>query len=620
MKMLCRIILIFFTIVLLVGLVQAAVFAAEPTVMQNEDIIEPKETVGLLQDLTPQYGSNGKFLAPIEPPTTGSIAIRSREELIKIGNEPAYPLSGSYHLTADIDLNPALYGGAEWVPIGKDETNSFAGTFDGQGHVIHNITITGNRKYAGLFGYISNATIKSIGIEGTYINMYSLIDSYSGGICGYFDSGSINNCYNTGAISSTTTTTSSLYSSFAGGICGYSNNLGYINNCYNTGAVSTTTTTTTTSSSSLYYYCCAGGICGYSIRGSINNCYNTGVVSSSSPTSSYAGGICGYSILGSINNCYNTGDATSSYAGGICGLSSSYDGYSEVCSINNCYWNINSVQKVNGVERLNADKVGVGLGEYTGTTTSLKTEEMQNVAFVNLLNANKGDNLSWYFDTHGINQGYPTFTSNNMKVTIKNTIGIAGDEVYVPIVIENNSGIAGFRFQIHFDNNRLTPVSIIQGDLLTVGTITSNLSNGDDFIERDYVSALWYNPTEISGDGTLYTVVFKIADMEGPWKTPLVLSYRLGDVTNQKLENLNPEIMQGEVEVVALVFGDIFGDGVINVKDIVRLAQYLAEFPSAQLSYAELRAADVYADGVVDTRDAVLLTQYLAHWPVVLGK
>ena len=70
MKMLCRIILLFFTIVLLIELVPAAVFAAEPTVMQNEGIFDPKETVELLQDLSSQYGSNGKFLAPIELPAT----------------------------------------------------------------------------------------------------------------------------------------------------------------------------------------------------------------------------------------------------------------------------------------------------------------------------------------------------------------------------------------------------------------------------------------------------------------------------------------------------------------------------------------------------------------------
>ena len=105
------------------------------------------------------YGRNGRFLAPIGAPDADSIPISNRGQLEAIVNDAA-SRRGKYHLVNDIDL-----GGAEWTPLGTTTSNSFTGTFDGQGYVIKNLTITrGTHQYAGLFGYASsNAEIKMLG-------------------------------------------------------------------------------------------------------------------------------------------------------------------------------------------------------------------------------------------------------------------------------------------------------------------------------------------------------------------------------------------------------------------------------------------------------------------------
>ena len=61
--------------------------------------------------------------------------------------------------------------------------------------------------------------------------------------------------------------------------------------------------------------------------------------------------------------------------------------------------------------------------------------------------------------------------------------------------------------------------------------------------------------------------------------------------------------------------GDANGDGVIDIKDAVHLAQHLAGW---SVSIDE-NAADCNGDGKVDIKDAVLLAQYLAGWNVTLG-
>ena len=294
-------------------------------------------------EVTGGYGSNGKFLAPIETPVAGSIPISTRAELESIKEN----LSGNFHLTTDIDL-----GGAAWTPIGT-HGQPFTGIFDGQGYVISNLTITGDHEYGGLFREADYATIKNIGMENTNINIsrYSQFyarSAYAGGVCGLSISTAISNCYNTGALAVEARSSRSTGKAYVGGICGLSIDnssdlsvvSGTISNCYNTGTVSASAAGETSS-----YYAYAGGICGYFMLSEaavpISNCYNTGnVTASSSDAEVCAGGICGIFSDDIIANCFNTGEIIAStdggpynadaYAGGLCGKASNG-------SINNCY-------------------------------------------------------------------------------------------------------------------------------------------------------------------------------------------------------------------------------------------------------------------------------------------
>ena len=231
-------------------------------------------------------------------------------------------------LTADIALNDSvlradgsLIGGADtalvaWTPIGNSSYN-YSGTFDGNGHTISGLYFNNtSSSNVGLFGRVSNPTIKNVGLVDSYIKG----NQYMGGICGYINGGAqITNCYNEATVYAT--------SHQAGGICGYMNSSSaVINGCYNTGYVSG-------------YYQHMGGICGYQSYGAITNSYNVGKVYSSAGngTSNYAnvGGISGYMTnSASIANCYNTGDVESyGYsAGGIVGYIKSSSN-----KVTNCY-------------------------------------------------------------------------------------------------------------------------------------------------------------------------------------------------------------------------------------------------------------------------------------------
>lgn len=111
------------------------------------------------------------------------ITISTAEELQKIGTDNSYPLSGNYVLEDDIDMT-----GIDFTPIGggmgtrgaASGDNVFTGTFDGQGHIISNLTIhkTGNSSedwQYGMFGMIGSedqaASVKNLILTGIDINV-----------------------------------------------------------------------------------------------------------------------------------------------------------------------------------------------------------------------------------------------------------------------------------------------------------------------------------------------------------------------------------------------------------------------------------------------------------------
>ena len=233
-----------------------------------------------------------------------------------------YYRDAKYLLTTDIDpVQEAINSGVSEStaksktyplnPIGTNETNSFRGEINGNGHTISNITIalTSGGCYGGLFGYTEGATITGVGIgtpediaeDGTYtagktctlyydLNGKQFTIGAFGSIVGYASANSSNNklttisqCYNYSDV--TTTSGFTFVTSPTGvngvGVCGIAGitNGASISNCYNTGNI-------TVNSS----YCAVAGIsCQFSPqKDTVNYCYSTGITSYNKIKAGYA--------------------------------------------------------------------------------------------------------------------------------------------------------------------------------------------------------------------------------------------------------------------------------------------------------------------------------------------
>lgn len=203
-------------------------------------------------------------------------------ELQAMGNN----LSEDYELGNDINCDVAPYNtGDGFEPVG-DNTNSFEGTFDGNGFTINGLFIDSNNLYVGLFGYAQGATIEHLSLQDAEVdgdfNVGALVGATSGATT------NISNVFVTGIVSS------GGGDSYVGGIVGEGQALN-LNNSYSTADVIGTR---------------AGGLVSWSFA-TINNSFATG----SSFGSTYSGGAVAGNF-GEVRNTYSTDITLVDFDGG----------------------------------------------------------------------------------------------------------------------------------------------------------------------------------------------------------------------------------------------------------------------------------------------------------------
>lgn len=240
-------------------------------------------------------------------------------------NEGDYDGKTDAVVTLDADLDLA---GIAWTPMG-DTSHDFAGTFDGQGHTISNLTIgtadapiTG--ELAGLFGVVEG-TVKNLFLDEVSVN--ANVGYYVGGLVAYAV-GPIENCHITkldmdavasgvGGLIGYATSGNSIYGcSVSGeiavksgcqGVGGFIGSMGKNAQITYSGATVSVTAPKERSTN-------AGGFIGRgngerAARAIVKNCYSKGAVTGGA----YAGGFTGSMAGMDIQNCYATGNVTDAF-------------------------------------------------------------------------------------------------------------------------------------------------------------------------------------------------------------------------------------------------------------------------------------------------------------------
>lgn len=325
----------------------------------------------------------GRFQAPSWAEVTGTdeisyIDIDSAEDLLALAHSanPREDWAKNYRLSADFSLADMAY-----TPIGSKDI-PFSGIFEGNGHTISDLTITGSAssQNLGLFGYIEGASILNVTLENATVaggsqlgllvgyagvniaeekasliggctasgSLTALGTSYirqtdAGGLIGVLDGGedrntgksvysAADNCTADVALTASTHSADPPDPGHVGGFVGW--NKGNITACAALGNVfggNTTGGFAGTNFGNIYHAHAQGNVtAGYTTGGfvgssgigtELKNCYATGnVVAIADQRGSYFGGFAG-SLTGKAENCIATGTLTPgwSYNGAFAG-------------------------------------------------------------------------------------------------------------------------------------------------------------------------------------------------------------------------------------------------------------------------------------------------------------
>ncbi len=165
-----------------------------------------------------------------------------------------------------------------------------------------------------------------------------------------------------------------------------------------------------------------------------------------------------------------------------------------------------------------------------------------------------------------------------------------GEQLEISLNITDGEAVAGYQASVQFDTTTLRYVSGVNGDFLPAGAFFVQPVVEGNLIKLNAASLAG----ESSGDGTLATLTFEVIAVKASTLT-------LTDVLLTDTEGIAyvPSVENAEITESTSLKGDVNGDGIVNIQDLVLVASNLGKTGQ--------NAADVNGDGVVNIQDLVLV-------------
>ena len=165
-----------------------------------------------------------------------------------------------------------------------------------------------------------------------------------------------------------------------------------------------------------------------------------------------------------------------------------------------------------------------------------------------------------------------------------------GERLTLNLKIAAGETVAGYQATVQFDATALRYVSSANGDYLPAGALFVEPVVEGNFVRLNAASLAG----ESNGDGTLTTLTFEVIAAKASAVT-------LSDVllSNSAGEGFIPGVENAQITEPVGLKGDVNGDGIVNVQDLVLVASNLSQTGQNQ--------ADVNGDSIVNIQDLVLV-------------
>ena len=169
-----------------------------------------------------------------------------------------------------------------------------------------------------------------------------------------------------------------------------------------------------------------------------------------------------------------------------------------------------------------------------------------------------------------------------------------GEQLTLSLNVTGGENVAGYQMTVQFDPTALKYISSENGDYLPEGALAVPGIVKDDTVTLAATSLT----DESEGDGTLATLTFEVVSVK-PSRM-----YLLDTLLTSGLSiNARPRV---EGAKITKLDGDVNGDGVVNIQDLVAVTASFGQF-------GENIAADVTGDGIVNIADLVFVAGKLGE-------
>jgi regulator of RNase E activity RraA len=189
--------------------------------------------------------------------------------------------------------------------------------------------------------------------------------------------------------------------------------------------------------------------------------------------------------------------------------------------------------------------------------------------------------------------------------------GAPGEVVTVEMFLRNNPGIATASLNIEYDASVLSldGVSSVQrGSALGLMYIAPNIANNPFRVS-------WFGTENDTGEGLLISVSFRVNTAVTERTTQINVTLDSSHNENGQVVPITIQNANATINIFDFVYGDANGDGVVNLLDAMRIAQW---YNGWDVEICEI-SADANGDGVVNLLDAMRIAQWYNGWDVVLG-
>ena len=165
-----------------------------------------------------------------------------------------------------------------------------------------------------------------------------------------------------------------------------------------------------------------------------------------------------------------------------------------------------------------------------------------------------------------------------------------GGQIEFNLNITSGEAVSGYQATVQFDTTVLRYVSGANGDYLPAGAFFVEPKVQGNLVQLNAASLAG----ESDGDGTLATLTFEVIAVKA---STLTLANVL--LTDSDGKAFVPTVENAEITEAPQRKGDVNGDGIVNIQDLVLVA--------GQLGQTGTNSADINGDGQVNIQDLVLV-------------